>query len=116
MVKVPREGEILRLGGAPDAAGHELAGARPVIVVSVDQFNEAGLAIACAITTHQGRAEVPRNPLEVAVPRGLPVTGMIRTDQVKTIDWRARKAEIVCAVDRQTLLAVRGRLRTLLGI
>ena len=115
-MNVPREGEVLRLGGAPDAAGHELAGARPVVVVSVDPFNEAGLAIACAITTCQVRAEVPRNPLEVAVPRGLPVTGVIRTDQLKTIDWRARKAEVLCAVDRQTLLAVRGRLRTLLGI
>jgi mRNA interferase MazF len=115
-VSSPREGDILRIVGAPPAEGREQAGSRPVVVVSIDAFNDVGLAIACPITTHQGRAEVARNPLEVAVPRGLPVTGVIRTDQVRTIDWKARKAEVVCSVDRQTLLLIRGRLRTLLGI
>jgi mRNA interferase MazF len=34
-------------------------------------------------------------PFEVALPAGLPVSGVILADQIKSLDWKARKAEFV---------------------
>ena len=115
-MRAPREGDVVRISPFPSGEGREQVGSRPFFVASIDAFNETGLAMACPITTHQGKAEAPRNPLEVAIPRGLPVTGVVLCDQLRTIDWKARNAQVACSVDRQTLLNVRSRLRTFLGI
>jgi mRNA interferase MazF len=34
-------------------------------------------------------------PFEVALPSDLPVNGVILADQIKSLDWKARKAEFV---------------------
>jgi mRNA interferase MazF len=110
------EGDILEVD-ADAAIGHEQQGRRPVLVVSVDALQAAlGLAIVCAITTHAGRADGARNDLEVAVPPGLPVKGVVLPHQMRTIDTKARRSKKLCTVPRTTLQAVRSRLKTLLGL
>jgi mRNA-degrading endonuclease toxin of MazEF toxin-antitoxin module len=99
------------------AIGHEQQGRRPVLVVSVDALQTVlGLAVVCAVTTHAGRADVGRNDLEVPIPPGLPVKGVVLPHQMRTIDTKARHAKKLCAVPRATLQAVRSRLKTLLGL
>ena len=57
-------------------------------MVSNDLFNRhTGLCIACPITTT--RREYP---FHVAIPEGEPVTGVVMVEQVKSIDFKARKA------------------------
>ena len=110
------EGDILEVD-ADAAIGHEQQGRRPVLVVSVDALQSAlGLAIVCAITTHAGRADGPRNELEVPIPPGLPVKGVVLPHQMRTIDTKARRSRKLCTVPRPTLQGVRSRLKTLLGL
>jgi mRNA-degrading endonuclease toxin of MazEF toxin-antitoxin module/antitoxin component of MazEF toxin-antitoxin module len=110
------EGDLIEVD-ADGAAGHEQQGRRPVLVVSVNALQSAlGLAMVCAVTTHGGRAESARNDLEVSIPQGLPVKGVILPHQLRTIDCRARNAKKLGAVPRTTLQATRARLKTLLGL
>jgi mRNA interferase MazF len=100
-----------------DTRGHEQQGRRPALVVSVTAFQETiGLAIVCPITTHGGTAQRARDALEVALPPGLPVKGVVLVQQVRTIDLTARNANPVAACPRATLLAVRARLKAILGL
>jgi mRNA interferase MazF len=92
-------------------AGREEAGRRPAVVVSPQSYNsKVGLAIFCPVT-----GQVKGYPFEVPIPAGLPVTGAILSDQVKSLDWRARKAELICALPARTISEVLEKLATLLA-
>lgn len=110
------EGDLIEVD-ADRAAGHEQQGRRPVLIVSVNALQSAlGLAMVCAVTTHGGSAEGARNDLEVPLPAGLPVKGVVLPHQLRTVDSRARNAKRLCSVPRATLQATRARLKTLLGL
>lgn len=85
---VPRRGDLVWLSFDPQA-GHEQAGRRPALVLSPSAYNrKVGLALFCPVTAH-----VKGYPFEVAVPAGLAVHGVVLADQVKSLDWRVRRAE-----------------------
>jgi mRNA-degrading endonuclease toxin of MazEF toxin-antitoxin module len=110
------EGDLIEID-TDAAAGREQQGRRPVLIVSVNALQSAlGLAMVCAVTTHGGRAEGARNDLEVPIPPGLPIKGVVLPHQLRTIDIKARNAKPLCTVPRVTLQATRARLKTLLGI
>lgn len=91
-------------------AGHEQAGRRPAVILSPAAYNgRVGLAILCPITT-----QVKGYPFEVVIPPGLPVMGVVLADQVKSLDWRAHKAEFFVALPEETITQVLARLGTLL--
>ena len=54
-------------------------------------------------------------PFEVALPSDLDVTGVILSDQIKSLDWRARRAEIACRAPKPVMDEVLGKLSTLLS-
>jgi mRNA interferase MazF len=84
---------VVRLTFNPQA-GHEQAGRRPAVVLSPLAYNaKVGLALLCPITS-----QVKGYPFEVSIPAGLPVSGVVLADQVKSLDWGAREAEFVCAL------------------
>lgn len=87
-VYVPERGDLVWLQFNP-GAGHEQAGRRPAIVVSHAEYNRrVGLALFCPITSN-----VKGYPFEVIIPEGLGVDGAILSDQVRSLDWRVRKAK-----------------------
>lgn len=91
-------------------AGHEQSGRRPAVVLSPVSYNgKIGLAILCPITS-----QVKGYPFEVAIPDGLPVQGVILADQAKSLDWRARNAEVACQLPSESVLEVLQRLGTLI--
>lgn len=91
-------------------AGHEQAGRRPAVVLSPSAYNEkVGLAILCPVTSQE-----KGYPFEVKIPSGMAVAGVILADQVKSLDWRARKAQKICALPQETMAEVLGKLNTLL--
>jgi mRNA interferase MazF len=93
-------------------AGHEQAGRRPALVLSPAAYNaRTGLAILCPITN-----QVKGYPFEVALPRGLAVRGVVLSDQIKNLDWRARKAARICRVSDKTVGQVLQKLYALLPI
>ena len=112
----PGAGDLIEIDADDAAGGHERRARRPARVVSIDAFQEAGLASVCPVTTHGGKAGKPRSDLEVAVPPGFAVSGVILSHQVKTIDWKARNAAVLDHLPRVTLLHVRARLKLFLGI
>ena len=84
---VPLKGDLITLTFDPQS-GHEQRGRRPAFVVSNDLFNKhTGLCIACPIT-NTGRDY----PFHVAIPAGEGVAGVVIVEQVKSIDFRSRKA------------------------
>jgi mRNA interferase MazF len=71
-------------------SGHEQAGHRPGIVLSPKNFNEVtGFVAVCPITnTVRGWG------YEVQLPDGLAFQGVVLTDQVKCLDWKARNLQV----------------------
>lgn len=107
---IPGRGDLVWITFNPQA-GHEQAGRRPAVVLSPLEYNaRVGLALLCPITS-----QMKGYPFEVAVPEGLPVSGVILSDQVKCLDWRARYVELVCCLPSEVTRDVLGKLGTLLG-
>jgi mRNA interferase MazF len=95
---VPERGDVVWLAFNPQA-GHEQAGTRPALVISPAAYNRrVGLALFCPLTT-----QVKGYPFEVVLPPGLRAQGAILSDQIKSLDWRVRKAKLLCRVPRQVL-------------
>jgi mRNA interferase MazF len=105
---VPERGDIVWLQFTPQA-GHEQEGHRPALVISPRSYNRrVGLALFCPVT-----AQVKGYPFEVALPPGLKAQGAIISDQVKSLDWRVRKAKRVCTVPDEVLEETIARLLAL---
>lgn len=111
MTYIPDSCDIAWITFNPQA-GHEQAGRRPALVLSPTTYNEkAGLALFCPITS-----QVKGYPFEVRLPNGLEVSGVVLSDQVKSLDWRSRQVEFCCQAPDQVISEVRGKLRALLGM
>jgi mRNA interferase MazF len=105
---VPSRGDAVWITFNPQA-GHEQAGRRPALVVSPASYNgKVGLAVLCPITS-----QVKGYPFEVTIPSGLKVGGVILSDQVKSLDWRIRRAEFICKLPQETLIEVMDKLGAL---
>jgi len=110
MAYVPNRGDIVWITFNPQA-GHEQAGRRPALVLSPAAYNgKVGLAILCPITS-----QIKGYPFEVLIPDGLKISGAILSDQVKSLDWRARQAELVCKLPSATIDEALQKLGTLVG-
>jgi mRNA interferase MazF len=107
---VPDRGDLVWITLNP-RAGHEQAGRAPAVVLSPASYNgKVGLALCCPITSRQ-----KGYPFEVVVPEGLGVTGVVLADQVKSLDWRARRAEVIARAPEATVVEVMGKLLALLS-
>ena len=86
-VYIPKQGDIIAITFDPQS-GHEQKGRRPAFVVSKDLFNRStGLAIVCPVTnTDRGY------PFHVPFQAESKLTGFIMVEQVKSIDFRSRRA------------------------
>jgi mRNA interferase MazF len=106
---IPNRGDIVWINFNPQA-GHEQAGRRPALVLSPKDYNaKVGLAIFCPITSQK-----KGYPFEVEIPNGLPVNGVVLSDQVKSMDWKKRDAEFICKLNNQSVGWALQRLYTLL--
>jgi mRNA interferase MazF len=108
--RVPERGDVVWLNFNPQA-GHEQSGRRPAVVLSPAAYNgKVGLALMCPITSQ------PKGyPFEVALPDGLPVTGVVLSDQVKSLDWGMGNAERICTMPMPALIEVLRKLGALLA-
>jgi mRNA interferase MazF len=84
---IPRQGDIIAITFDPQS-GHEQKGRRPAFVVSKELFNRStGLAIVCPITNTKCDF-----PFHVPIPKDRDLTGYIMVEQVKSVDFRDRRA------------------------
>ncbi len=102
---IPRRGDVIWITLNPQA------GRRPAVVLSPEAYNgKVGLAILCPVTN-----QVKGYPFEVRIPGDLPVTGAILADQVKSLDWRVRNAELIFTLPSRVISEVLQKLATLLS-
>ena len=105
----PDRGDLVWLEFNPQA-GHEQAGRPPAVVISPGAYNRrVGLALLCPVASQVKGY----HPFEVALPSGLPVGGVVLSDQVKTLDWRARRARRIAKASPAVTGEVLGKLATL---
>lgn len=106
----PDRGDLVWLEFTPQT-GSEQAGGRPALVVSPRVYNgKVGLALFCPITS-----TVKGYPFEVLLPEGGGVVGVVLADQLKSLDWRARKAKLIERASPDVLTMVTARILPLLG-
>ncbi len=106
---VPDSGDIVWVNFDPQA-GHEQAGHRPAVVLSPARYNGMrGMMLCCPLTT-----KLKGYPFEVVISQNPP--SAILADQIKNLDWRARKAKRKGEVTAAVLADVRAKLKALLQI
>jgi len=87
---VPKKGDFIALTFDPQS-GHEQKGRRPALVVSNTLFNQkTGMAVACPLTNTDRPV-----PFHAAVPEDCILTGFVMADQVKSLDYGARRAKFI---------------------
>jgi mRNA interferase MazF len=105
---VPARGDIVWLQFSPQK-GHEQAGRRPALVISPKPYNQkVGLGLFCPITSQK-----KGYPFEVILPPEIGISGVILSDQVKSLDWRARKAKRRAKAPAEIMDEVLNKLATL---
>lgn len=83
----PDRGDIVWLHFNPQA-GHEQAGHRPALVLSPERYNRlSGLMLCCPMTSQK-----KGYPFEVVLSEAPERTSVVLADQVKSLDWKVRKA------------------------
>jgi len=107
---VPDTGEVVWLQFDPQT-GHEQSGHRPALVISPASYNgKTGLMVCCPMST-----KIKSHPFEVlAEVDGL--SCVVLSDQVKSLDWRVRRAKKKAVVHADVLVHVRAKLKALLRI
>jgi len=105
----PALGDIVWLEFDPQA-GHEQAGHRPALVMTPERYNAArGMMLCCPMTTR-----VKGYVFEVLVERSPPSVALV--DQIKSLDWRARKARRKGMAPPEAIAEARAKLKALLSL
>ncbi len=105
---VPDAGDIVWLQFDPQA-GDEQAGHRPALVLSPAAYNgKAGLMLCCPMTT-----QIKGYPFEVRIAGD--TDSAVLADQVKSLDWRARRAKLKGRISAAELAEVRAKVMALVG-
>jgi mRNA interferase MazF len=105
---VPDAGDIVSISFDPQT-GHEQAGHRPAVVLSPAAYNaKTSLMVCCPMTT-----QIKNYPFEVVIAG--PSPSAVLADQVKSLDWRKRRAERKGIISVAELVEVRAKIRALIG-
>jgi len=100
----PDRGDVVWLDFDPQL-GHEQAGKRPAIVFSPIDYNKrVGLALFFPITS-----QTKGYPFEVKI-KLTKIDGVILSDQIKNMDWKARRVKYIEKAPEEILEEVREKL------
>jgi mRNA interferase MazF len=108
---LPDRGSLVWLHFSPQA-GSEQAGRRPGIVLTKAAYHQRSrLAVVCPITSREKGW-----PMEVKLPPGLPVGGVVLVDHVRSVDRDARGMEVIGVAPGEVLDEIDARLAPLLNL
>lgn len=92
--------------------GTEIMKRRPALVISPKIYNEKSTTLLfCPITSNIKQGA----PWQVILPKGKKVEGAIVVDQIKSMDWRARKAKKVEEAAEFVIEEVLAKIATLVS-
>ena len=107
---VPDRGDAVWIAPNPREGGGQ-AERLPALVISSSAYNEkVGLALLCPIIVR-----LKGYPFEVPIPARMKVSGAVLSDQVKSMDWRALDATLICRLPEATVSEVLRKAATLLS-
>jgi mRNA interferase MazF len=107
----PDRGDLVWITFTPQA-GHEQAGRRPAVVLSPREYHQkTTFVIVCPITT-----TIKGYPFEVLLPAGLPIIGVVLSDQVKSLDRHVRDIEVVGKAPNAVMNEITAKLSALLFV
>ena len=99
-------------GDLHHSRGRQQRGRRPALVLSPKSYNgKVGLALFCPLTS-----KVKGYPFEVELPDGYAVSGVVLSDQLKSLDWRSRKVKFIERVSPDVMAMVTARVLPLLEL
>lgn len=105
----PERGDLIWLTFDPQA-GHERAGRRPALVLSPKSYHlKTGMALICPVTSR-----VKGYPFEVALSAGLATAGVVLSDQIRNVDYKARQSDLIEVAPDRVIEEVLQRLNQLL--
>jgi mRNA interferase MazF len=107
---IPERGDLIWLNFTPQS-GHEQRGKRPALVLSPKIYNEKTSLCICLPVT----SKVKGYPFEVTLPEELDISGVILSDQIKSLDFVARKAHFICKAPHSVLADVQRKVLALVG-
>ncbi len=108
VVYVPKRGDFIRLEFNPQA-GHEQKGNRPALVISHTEFNrKTGFVFVCPISNTKRK-----NPFYIVISDEI-VTGVVMSDQLRSLDYKARKATLIAQCSPLLLNEVLKRIKPIL--
>lgn len=108
---IPDQGDLVWIEFNPQA-GHEQAGLRPALIISPASYNGAvGLALMCPITS-----KIKNYPFEVSLPAKSKIKGAILSDQIKSLDWRIRKAKFISKAPLEVVLETITKVQAIIKI
>jgi mRNA interferase MazF len=106
---IPERGDLVWVNFNP-TKGHEQNGERPAFVISPKIYNEkAGLVLLCPVTS-----KIKGYPFEVEL-KGNNIGGAILTDQIRSVDWRARRVKKIESVPVSLAQEVRAKILALVS-
>jgi mRNA interferase MazF len=109
MRSVADRGDVILLSFDP-TLGHEQAGFRPAVVLSPALYNKAsGLCLVCPITT-----KIKGYPFEVTLEGAKKISGVALADQVRSIDWQARKIKVIDRLSTSSVASILAKFKPLL--
>ncbi len=110
-MELPDRGSLVWVDFSPHA-GHEQAGRRPAVVLTTRAYHQAtSKAIVCPVTSRERGW-----PMEIKLPDGLPVSGVVLVDEVRSIDRDARHLKLAGVVPQDVLDAIGAKLAPFLSL
>ena len=101
---IPERGDLVWMNFNPQR-GHEQAHKRPAVILSPKSYNEkSSLALMCPVTTR-----VKGYPFEIPLNAGK-IAGVILSDQVRSLDWRVRRAAFIQRLNPEILTEAQERI------
>ncbi len=105
---IPKRGDIVWLEFDPQK-GKEIQKTRPALVISPLQYNKkTGLGLFMPISS-----KIKDYPFEIVIDVEN-IIGAVLCDQIRSLDWQARKAKFVASIPLSIFANVLAKLQVLL--